>query len=221
VAEVVRCSGANAEASARVERALRESLAARGQARLAVAGGSAAAALGSVRRALAGDWKRVRLTWVDERAVPFDSPDSNRGSAYRAGALASQDPPAVELPLFLDGESPEHAVARAERGLREQFASALDVLLLGMGEDGHVASLFPGHAALVAPGLVTSLADSPKPPPHRITLTLSALQAAPVAVLLVSGEAKRQALARLQAGDPTLPAALLTNLTVVTDLEER
>ena len=193
---------------------------ARGAARLAIPGGSALAALGAAQGRLGDAWSRVFLTWVDERCVPFERGESNRGAAYRAGFLGAQRAPARELPLFLDGERGEEAVARAESGLTEIFDGAVDVLLLGMGEDGHVASLFPGWSA--PPGArVAFVASSPKPPPQRVTLTRSMLVTARCTILVAAGEAKRAAVKRLLAGDPTLPAQGLPGLIVVTDLDPR
>jgi 6-phosphogluconolactonase len=188
-----------------------------GAPRLAIPGGSAVAALGPARELLGGDWARVRLTWVDERCVPRNDRESNRGAAYREGLLDEATPPACELPLFLAGESGEAAVARVEAGLDGDFDGALDVLLLGMGEDGHVASLFPGSE--VSGGRVAFVPACPKPPPERITLTRAFLATARETVLLAAGEAKRGAIERLLAGDPALPAVGLPGLTLVTDLE--
>lgn len=184
--------------------------------RLAIPGGSAVAALGPTREKLGRAWAHVRLTWVDERCVPLADAESNRGSAYRAGALDAGAPPALELPLFLDGETGAEAVARVESALDRGFGGALDVLLLGMGEDGHVASLFPGRAT--AGARVAHVTASPKPPPERITLTRSFLGTAGETILLAAGESKRAALSRLLRGDATLPAQGLAGLAVVTDL---
>ena len=197
--------------------ALRDADAAGDGARLAVPGGSALAALGLARRAAGSAWQRVRLTWVDERCVPFQHADSNRGSAYRSGALDADDPPARELPLFQDGEDGAAAVARVERVLAREFSDALDVLLLGLGEDAHVASLFPGWR-LPSGARVAFVAESPKPPPARVTLTPLVLASARAGVLLAAGEAKRAALERVLAGDRALAVTSLHGVTIVTDL---
>lgn len=186
--------------------------------RLAVAGGSAAAALAPLRARLGPDlWRRLRVTWVDERRVPADSPDSNRGAAHRAGWLGPAAPVGAEVPLWLDGETCEEALSRVTRAIAGELDGGLDALLLGMGEDGHVASLFPGHPALEATGAVACVDDAPKPPPRRITLCLPLLATAPVAVLVVPGASKRDALRRLRAGDPSLPAARVGGRVVFTD----
>jgi 6-phosphogluconolactonase len=200
--------------------ALEEAHARSGSARLAVAGGSAVGVLSGARAALRAEvWERLRLTWVDERCVPFAHADSSRGEAYRSGALHAEAPPGYELPLVLDDEvwRPEAAVARVDAALRGAFEGGLDVTLMGMGEDGHVASLFPGHPALAATAAVVAIDDSPKPPPRRVTLTLRTLATARVHVLYCVGMSKRAAVARLLAGDPALPAARLDGVLVVTD----
>ncbi len=191
----------------------------RGSARLGVPGGSAAAAVGVMRRSLApAVWRRVALTWVDERCVPFTDARSNRGVTYAREWLTPASPCAFELPLWLDGEEPDEAAGRVQAGLARGFAGGLDVLLLGLGEDGHVASLFPEHDALSATGGVVFVEDSPKPPPWRMSLTLDLLAQASRVVLLATGEPKREALLRLRANDPSLPASALQHLVVVTDL---
>jgi 6-phosphogluconolactonase len=211
-----------AEAARRVAAAIAEADAALGSARWAIPGGSALAAVGPARRELEpAVWSRVRLTWVDERCVAPDDPDSNSGAAYRQGHLERSAPPAEELRLFLAGENPETARSRVEAGLLQGFGGGLDVVLLGLGEDGHIASLFPGHPALLAGGLVEAVLDSPKPPAARLTLTLRLLKAARATVILAMGEAKRAALLRLLRGDPGVPAAALPHLTIVTDLSLR
>jgi 6-phosphogluconolactonase len=207
------------DAAAELVAAAVAGVAARGGApRLAIPGGSALAAVGSARAALGGVWSRVRLTWVDERCVDTSDAESNRGSAYRSGALRTDCAPARELPLYLDGEEPAGAVARVEAGLDDWFDGGLDVLLLGLGEDGHVASLFPGQLP-PAGARVAHVTASPKPPPDRITLALPLLSTARETILLATGESKRAALTRVASGDAALPAAQLLGLTLVTELD--
>lgn len=188
-------------------------------ARLGIPGGSALGALRLVRESLpAALWASLRLTWVDERLVPMSDAASNRGDAFRGGALSKEQPVGSMLPLVLDGESAATAVDRASAAFARDFGGALDVAVLGLGEDGHVASLFPGHAVLSYEGLVTSLSDSPKPPGGRVTLTLPVLaRPGVVRIIVAMGAGKRDALGRLLAGDPASPAARLGPVTVVTD----
>jgi 6-phosphogluconolactonase len=163
--------------------------------------------------------RRLRLTWVDERCVPSDDPASNQGEARRLGLV----PDCTKiLPLWSDdpAANPADACARVQEGLAAHFADGLDVALLGLGEDGHVASLFPGHPALASSDPVLHIPDSPKPPPARMTLGLSLLRHAGLCVLLATGEGKRDALNRLRRGDPALPASALERLVVFTDLAD-
>ncbi len=190
----------------------------RGSARLAIPGGSALRALGAARAQLGSTWSRVLLTWVDERCVPFADTDSNRGAAYRSGALDERDPPADLLPLFEDGERVEEALERVEAALDFRFGGALDVVLLGLGEDGHVASLVPGTPES-ANARVAFVRSSPKPPAQRVTLTRRMLATARRTILIATGEPKRLALERLLAADPSLPATGLPDLFIVTDLD--
>lgn len=207
------------ETARRVVEAIRASDAERGRTRFAVAGGSAAKALAFIVPGLRPEiWKRVQLTWVDERCVPQDSPDSNRGECYRKGWLARDNPPGLELPLWLDHDTAAAAMRRVTQVLQDDFQSRLDVTLLGMGEDGHIASLFPGHPARFAKGPVTTIDDSPKPPPHRITFTYEILRTSRAQFLLAMGEGKRAALQRVLSGDPLAPPNALPELTIITDL---
>ena len=107
---------------------------------------------------------------------------------------------------------PEDAAWLYGRELVEALGPApvLDVAVLGLGEDGHTASLFPGHPeADAAHAPVIGVRGAPKPPPERITMTLPVIARARWTVLLATGEGKREALARLHAGDATLPPARL------------
>ncbi len=227
--ELIKAKDPVAAAAKELASAIDEILKERANARLAIAGGSALAVLAPAREKLATAWSRVQLTWVDERCVPVAHAESNRGAVARMGLLdtldtegTSQDKgergPGAVLPLFEDGEAPSDAVERVGIALAADFDAALDVLLLGMGEDGHIASLFPSHV-WPARSLVAHISDSPKPPPDRITLTRALLATARRAVLLAMGEGKRNALERLLAGDARLPAHGLPGLIIVTDLE--
>lgn len=204
-----------AAAAERLVEAIRAVDARRGSARLAISGGSAASVIAKVREELGSAWGRVSLTWADERCEPYASEDSNRGAAYRDGVLGDPRDLARELPLFLDGETPEEAAERVERAFVADFAGALDVVSLGMGPDGHVASLFPGREP--GAGYVEVVRDSPKPPSTRLTLTRRALLTAERTVVYAVGEAKRDAVRRVMAGEETLPAVGLPGLVIVTD----
>ena len=196
-----------------------ESLAAVDEPRIAVPGGSAARVLGGLRDALGSRWADLRLTYTDERCVPTDDLESTRGTLLREGLLSEDDPPRFELPLFKDGEHPSSAALRAGRALDERFGGALDVVVLGMGPDGHVASLFPGVDVKNDEGFVGYVVESPKPPAERVTLTRRTLERAGARVVVAFGESKREALTRTLAEDNTLPLTGCGDLTIVTDLE--
>jgi 6-phosphogluconolactonase len=200
--------------------------------RLAIPGGSALGAVTSLQSKLGSDWRRVALTWVDERCVDIDAPDSNQGAALAAGlagptATARHAVPAAILPLFLGDETPAEALRRVADKLQSEFEGGLDLTLLGMGEDGHIASIFPaaedpseppGPAERNPPAWVEHITNSPKPPANRITLTRAFLKTAQRTVLVALGEGKRAPLERLLAGDERLPAYGLPDLHIVTDL---
>lgn len=214
-------------AGRRLAESVRGLAAARGGAevRLAIPGGSALAAVVRAAAGLGELWRHVALTWVDERCVPVSDPASNRGEALRAGLLggdgagsgASNPRPARVVALFEDGESPETALARFARRYAGELAGGLDVAVLGMGADGHVASLFPDHPTPTS-GCVAYVPNAPKAPPSRITLTREALATARHTFLVAIGEEKRGALERLCAGDPKLAVTGLPGLVIVTDV---
>lgn len=188
-------------------------------AHLAIPGGSVMKALSPLRIALGKNWSRVKLTWVDERCVSFDHPDSNRGEAYRTKGLSRESPCAFELPLYTDDEHPETSVVRVAHGLAEHFDGRIDVALLGMGGDGHIASLFHGVSldGTDPEHRVGWISRSPKPPSVRVTLTRTTIENASTKVLLAAGTSKRDALERLKNGDETVSAWGLHGLVVVTD----
>ena len=188
-----------------------------GHARLAIPGGSALPVMAAVLPALPHAVRqRLHLTWVDERCVPVADPASDHGEAARSG-LPLKDCARV-LPLWWDDAEPDEAIARVTASLTADFDDGLDVALLGLGEDGHIASLFPGHPALASTASVLHIPDSPKPPPGRMTLGPSLLRRAGLGVILATGEGKREALRRLRAADPSLPASKIERLIVFTDL---
>ncbi|HEV2034643.1 MAG TPA: 6-phosphogluconolactonase [Candidatus Dormibacteraeota bacterium] len=137
------------------------------------------------------EWGRVTLLFGDERCVHPDHPDSN----YRMvrETLLSRVAPATvhRIPGELGPDEAASAYAHVIAGL-----VPLDVVLLGIGEDGHTASLFPGHPELEADGWAIGVRHAPKPPPLRVTLTLKALRGARRVIILATGAGKADAVAR-------------------------
>jgi len=148
-------------------------------------------------------WGSVFVYWSDERQVPLDDPASNYAMAKATLLDHLTIPPEQVFPLVGD---PTPALRRvpADAAGRPRF----DVIHLGLGDDGHTASLFPASPALLeARALVAVVHDAPKPPPERLTLTLPVINAARAVLFMVQGASKREALARVRERDPALPAS--------------
>ncbi len=181
-----------------------------GRASLALTGGSVADSFFPHIAQLDLDWSKVHFFWGDERAVPPDSSDSNFRAAQRLLFEPAQVPAACIHRMPADeGPLPE-AADRYARMLTEQLGEPpkLDVALLGVGPDGHVCSLFPGHRLLEDPRWVADLSDSPKPPPERLTLTLGTLREARAIALAALGSSKSRVVRELLAArEAILPAA--------------
>ena len=166
------------------------------------------------------DWRRVDIWWGDERFLPTEDPERNETGA-RAALLDHIDAspervhpmPGSDGP---DGPDSEAAAARyaswllaASQPEDHSRVPSFDVLMLGIGPEGHVASLFPGMPALYEERTVVAVHGSPKPPPTRLTLTLPAITAAREVWIIASGEDKAGAirLALSAAGPVQVPAA--------------
>lgn len=160
------------------------------------------------------DWSQVDIWWGDERFVPFGHPDRNDAQAWAAflGAVGV-DPDRVHPMPVSDSTDVDAAAVAYGDVVRAHGGGEFDVVMLGVGPDGHVASLFPGFAQLdVRDAIAVAVHGSPKPPPERISLTFSALNRAQAVWFLVSGDGKSDAVARALAGaDPhEVPAAGVT-----------
>jgi 6-phosphogluconolactonase len=163
------------------------------------------------------DWGQVDVWWGDERFVPADDPERNELGAQQAllGRVAVDPERVHPMPSSDAGfDEPEEAAAWYAEQLRAAAAGdeaipRFDVLLLGMGPEGHVASIFPGTPAATDDRPVVAVRDCVKPPPTRISLTFPTISSAEEVWLLVTGEAKAPAVAEALSGaEPVqLPAA--------------
>jgi 6-phosphogluconolactonase len=206
------------EASRAIARAFAESVLraveARGRCTVALAGGQTPR---RAYQAIADEhrdgipWNDVHLFWSDERYVPLDDPESNYRMAVET-LLSSVPVPRDHLHVPDTSLSrPEEAAERYENDIRNFFgpeSPRLDWTFLGLGEDGHVASLFPGSDALLAPvdRLVLPIFTSAKPPPVRLTMTLELINQSREIHFLVFGRRKREILRKVLEEGETLPA---------------
>jgi len=166
----------------------------------------------------------VHFFWADERCVPPTNPESNFRLANERLFVPLKIPDSQihrihgELP-------PEAAAAQAARELcrvagKDAGAPRLDLVLLGMGEDGHVASLFPGEMedASSGPAVYRAVKNSPKPPPNRVTLGYAAIMAAQQVWVLVSGAGKKAALRESLSANGRTPLARVTQIRTQTQI---
>ena len=163
------------------------------------------------------DWSNVDFWWGDERYVPADDDGRNAKQAREVmlDHLDVDERRVHEMPAS-DGphDSLEDAAEAYGDEVRRHGSGQFDVVMLGVGPDGHVASLFPGHSQLdVDDAIAVPVTDSPKPPPDRITLTFGALNRSGEVWFVVSGEGKADAVARALADGTDLhdiPAVAVT-----------
>jgi 6-phosphogluconolactonase len=209
-------------AAARLITRLVDAITAAGHAHLVLTGGGIGtrvlAELAAAPARDAVDWRAVDFWWGDERFVPAGDPDRNETGARAAlldkiGAAPERVHP-MPGPDGPDGNDPEAAAARYAGWLATAAgpaggAPAFDIVLLGIGPEGHVASLFPGQPAVGDSRTVVAVRDSPKPPPVRLSLTFGPIRAAREVWILASGAEKADAVAGALSGtEPArLPAA--------------
>lgn len=187
----------------------------RGAAHVALAGGETPRRAYELLAELVEDWAGIELWFGDERCVGPDDPESNyRMVAATLLARAPIDPGQVHR---IPGELGPHEGARAyaaelcDRVPRDENGTpVLDVVVLGLGPDGHTASLFPGGEELDSQDIAVPVLRAPKPPPERVSLSLIVLRAARRCVMLATGASKADAVAAVIAGpDRHVPASLL------------
>lgn len=215
-----------------VEGAIRRAVADRGRAIVALPGGSTPIPLFEALAEAELPWDRLWVTFGDERFVPLDHPDSNAGAAIEAflGRVPIPDDQLLTWPILDD----PHDSAAAYRGrLEGAFGSfpTFDLNLLGLGDDGHTASLFPNTGAALLPGptLAVRAPDYAAPGGWRLSMSAPALSDSRTVVFLVSGEGKREALRRTFGDEAeaahdhdALPARAITareRLLLITDTQ--
>ncbi len=159
-------------------------------------------------------WNRIHWFWGDERFVPHDHPDSNYKMAFEAFLSRAPVPPANIHAIPTEGVTPEQSAAAYETTLKQFYGSGamtserplFDVTLLGIGDDGHTASLFPGQPALQETRKWAMAVVGVEAVP-RVTLTYPALDSSRNVAFLATGDGKRDVIARAQHGDRSLPAS--------------
>ncbi len=208
------------EAADRIVRLAHESIVAQGRFTIALSGGSTPRALyvllASKEYRDRIEWDRALVFWSDERCVPPDDADSNYRLAHET--LLSKVPvPSGSVHRVMGEADPEHAAMLYEQIIRREVPSAddipaFDLILLGMGPDGHTASLFPGTAALHEKHGLVVASFVPKLNAHRITFTAPLVNAAANVMFLVAGSDKADALRAVLEGEfkpDVLPAQMV------------
>jgi 6-phosphogluconolactonase len=210
-----------------VARLAGEAIDARGVFHLALAGGSTPKRCHELLAERGIDWSRVHVWESDERAVGPDDDESNF-KMIRESLLDRISIPEGNVHRVMGERGAEPAADAYEGELRaaveprtQAEIPILDVVMCGLGEDGHTMSLFPGNPAVgVKHRLAVGVHDAPKPPPDRISFTLDLVHAARRTILLTAGSSKAEALAAvLEGADPHVPASLLRfgRLEVIAD----
>jgi 6-phosphogluconolactonase len=197
----------------------------RGVAHVALSGGGTPRRTYELLAETLGDWTGVEIWFADERCVPPEDEQSN----YLLAANALLEPASIpdeRVHRMLGERGPDEGAQLYEQELRSALGGGpgpmLDLAILGIGPEGHVASLFPDADALRAGEgqLCVGVSDSPKPPPRRITLTLPVLRATRRCLVIATGLEKTGAISAML-GDPTerVPASLLPRerLSVIVD----
>lgn len=207
------------DACARICAAATAAIALRGDFHLVLAGGNTPRATYELLRAADADWARWHIYYGDERCLPADDPARNSVMAAHAW-LDHVAIPTAQRHTIPAERGVDAAAAAYARTL--QAVGAFDLVLLGLGEDGHTASLFPGHdwgTHRDAPA-VLAVHAAPKPPPERVSLGAARLSHARAALFLVAGAVKRGAVDAWRRGDP-MPARAIRLENGVDVLAER
>lgn len=203
-------------AAARLLTAVADALTVQDRAHIVLTGGTvgiatlAAVAASPLRDSI--DWTSVHVWWGDERYVPAGDPDRNEGQAQEA-LLRHLPLPEENIHRMGDSDaypSVEAAAAAYHAEISDHGTPEWDVLMLGLGPDGHVASLFPHHDSFTnSAATVIAVHDSPKPPPMRVSLGLGAIGHARQVWVIAAGESKAEAVRDCLAGNESYPGAVV------------
>ncbi len=191
-----------------IMRAADQAIMARGAFRIVLAGGTTPRRVYEALRHIQTDWSAWQVYFGDERCLSQDHPERNSRMAASAWLDHVSIPP--EQIHFIPAELGAEQAAASYAATLDKVMD-FDLVLLGLGEDGHTASLFPGQDAGTAPDAPATLAvtDAPKPPPQRVSLSARRLSAAHQVMFLVTGSGKAQAVKDWQSGK-AIPAAQIT-----------
>ncbi len=207
-------AGVASVTAARLAVTLVDTLASRGRAHVVLTGGTVGIAtlarLNDSGLASLVDWTSVHVWWGDERFVAAGDPDRNELQAQHAllGSIGLPEENIHRVGAAGAFSTAEDAAADYAAQIEDAGTPPWDVLMLGLGPDGHVASLFPGHSGYEASGVdAIAVHDSPKPPPTRVSLTLDAIARARQVWVIAAGAEKAAVAARCLSGDRTLPGA--------------
>ncbi|MGR8978663.1 MAG: 6-phosphogluconolactonase [Gammaproteobacteria bacterium] len=173
-----------------------------GRFKLVLAGGGTPEKVYRLLSKAGADWSHWHIYYGDERCLPRDDPDRNSMMATRA-FLAQVDIPAEQIHTIPAEMGPEQAAAFYQKTVADSLP--FDLVLLGMGEDGHTASLFPGHRHN-PDELAHAVYDSPKPPSERVSISAKALSTTGELIFIVTGKSKREAVKQWRQGKD-LPVA--------------
>ncbi|MDK2848383.1 MAG: 6-phosphogluconolactonase [Desulfuromonadales bacterium] len=206
------------DAAVRIQQAADEAIAQRGTFRLVLAGGRTPEATYRLLADTDADWPHWEIYFGDERCLPADHADRNDTMAARAW-LDHVDIPRQRIHIIPAGLGPTEGALRYAAEI--SAALPFDLVILGLGVDGHTASLFPGHDH-PEQKLVVPVTNAPKPPSERISLSAKALSQTRQVLVLVTGKEKRHAVARWKAGEnipiagivPSGPLEILLDLPV-------
>jgi len=214
VVTVEDTEAAAAAAAGAIAETGRSAIAERGEFNLAVSGGQTPWKALELLAESDLDWSKTQLFQVDERIAPSGSPERNLTGIVLALPLECQ---AAVRPLPVGADDPEAAM----RAYGERLPGRLDLIHLGLGTDGHTASLIPGDPVLDVIDRPVAMTSGEYQGTRRMTLTFPVIEAARELLFLVTGDEKRDALRSLLAGDTAIPAGRIGNdrAVVITDIE--